>query len=149
MFGYVMDEYWTDVGSLNQYRQAQYEMLQGKTTLPIEGRREGNSIYVGENTTIDPAAQIVGPVLIGKNCVIKAGAHIGPETVIGDNCLIESNATLATRHSLGQQLCRRKFAAERLQRLFPLHDQGRRHHPGRRGGRRPVPDRSRAARSGR
>lgn len=94
MYGYVMDEYWTDVGSLNQYRQAQYEMLQGKTTLPIEGRREGNSIYVGENTTIDPAAQIVGPVLIGKNCVIKAGAHIGPETVIGDNCLIESNATL-------------------------------------------------------
>src|SRR5580700_7370954 len=31
MYGYVMDEYWTDVGSLQQYRQAQYEMLQGKT----------------------------------------------------------------------------------------------------------------------
>ena len=31
MFGYVMDEYWTDVGSLQQYRQAQYEMLGGQT----------------------------------------------------------------------------------------------------------------------
>jgi mannose-1-phosphate guanylyltransferase/phosphomannomutase len=94
MFGYVMGEYWTDVGSLQQYRQAQYEMLQGKTQLPIEGRREGGAIWVGEGTEIDPSAQLVGPLLIGKNCRIKAGAHIGPETVIGDNCLIEEGALL-------------------------------------------------------
>lgn len=94
MFGYIMDEYWTDVGSLQQYRQAQYEMLQGRTTLPIEGHIEGKDIYVGENSRIDPTAQISGPVLIGKNCTIKAGTHIGPDTVIGDNCLIEEGATL-------------------------------------------------------
>ena len=94
MFGYIMGEYWTDVGSLQQYRQAQYEMLQGKTQLPIDGRREGGSIWIGEGTEIDPSAQIVGPVLIGKNCRIKAGAHIGPETVMGDNCLIEEGAIL-------------------------------------------------------
>ena len=94
MFGYVMGEYWTDVGSLQQYRQAQYEMLQGKTTLPIDGRREGGSIWIGEGTEIDPTAQLMGPLLIGKNCRIKAGAHVGPETVIGDNCLIEEGAIL-------------------------------------------------------
>jgi mannose-1-phosphate guanylyltransferase/phosphomannomutase len=94
MFGYIMGEYWTDVGSLSQYRQAQYEMLQGKTQLPIEGRREGGDIWIGEGTEIDPTAQIVGPVLIGKNCRIKGGVHIGPETVLGDNCLIEEGATL-------------------------------------------------------
>ncbi|BDI32927.1 nucleotidyltransferase [Capsulimonas corticalis] len=94
MFGYVMGEYWTDVGSLQQYRQAQYEMLQGKTQLPIEGRREGGSIWIGEGTEIDPTAQLMGPLLIGKNCRIKAGAHVGPETVIGDNCLIEEGAIL-------------------------------------------------------
>ena len=94
MYGYVMDEYWTDVGSLLQYRQAQYEMLQGKTTLPIEGERMGNDIWIGEGTEIDPTAQIIGPVLIGKNCVIKAKTHVGPETVIGDNCLIEEGAIL-------------------------------------------------------
>jgi mannose-1-phosphate guanylyltransferase/phosphomannomutase len=56
MFGYIMGEYWTDVGSLSQYRQAQYEMLQGKTQLPIEGRREGGDIWIGEGTEIDPTA---------------------------------------------------------------------------------------------
>jgi mannose-1-phosphate guanylyltransferase/phosphomannomutase len=94
LFGYVLGEYWTDVGSLAQYRQAQYEMLGGLTRLPIEGRREGGAIWVGEGTEIAPTAQVVGPVCIGKNCRIMAGAHIGPETVIGDNCLIEEGATL-------------------------------------------------------
>ncbi len=94
MFGYVMGEYWTDVGSLSQYRQAQYEMLDGKTQLPIEGRREGGDIWIGEGTEIDPSAQIIGPVLIGKNCRIKAGAHIGPESVIGDSCLLEEGVVI-------------------------------------------------------
>lgn len=94
MFGYVLGEYWTDVGSLQQYRQAQYEMLGGMTQLPIEGRREGGHVWIGEGTEIDPSAQIVGPVCIGKNCRIKADAHIGPDTVIGDNCLIEEGAIL-------------------------------------------------------
>lgn len=94
MFGYVLGEYWTDVGSLQQYRQAQYEMLGGMTQLPIEGRREGGHVWIGEGTEIDPSAQIVGPVCIGKNCRISADAHIGPDTVIGDNCLIEEGAIL-------------------------------------------------------
>jgi mannose-1-phosphate guanylyltransferase / phosphomannomutase len=94
MFGYVMDEYWTDVGSLLQYRQAQYEMLQGKTNLPIDGNRMGHDVWIGEGTVVDPSAQIVGPVVVGKNCTIKGDTHIGPETVIGDNCLVEQGAML-------------------------------------------------------
>jgi mannose-1-phosphate guanylyltransferase/phosphomannomutase len=94
MFGYVLGEYWTDVGSLQQYRQAQYEMLGGMTRLPIDGRREGGDIWIGDGTEIDPNARLIGPLCIGKNCRIKADAHIGPDTVIGDNCLIEEGAIL-------------------------------------------------------
>jgi mannose-1-phosphate guanylyltransferase/phosphomannomutase len=94
MFGYVLGEYWTDVGSLQQYRQAQYEMLGGMTKLPIEGRREGGDIWIGAGTEIDPNARLIGPLCIGKNCRIKADAHIGPDTVIGDNCLVEEGAIL-------------------------------------------------------
>ncbi len=94
MFGYVLGEYWTDVGSLQQYRQAQYEMLGGMTKLPIEGRREGGDIWIGAGTEIDPNARLIGPLCIGKNCRIKADAHIGPDTVLGDNCLVEEGAIL-------------------------------------------------------
>lgn len=94
MFGYVLGEYWTDVGSLQQYRQAQYEMLGGMTKLPIDGRREGGDIWIGAGTEIDPNARLIGPLCIGKNCRIKADAHIGPDTVLGDNCLVEEGAIL-------------------------------------------------------
>lgn len=98
LFGYVMEEYWTDVGSLDQYRQAQYDMLNGKTRLPIDGKvmrgSGGGTIYVGEGTEIDPGARITGPVIFGINCRIKAGAKIEPDTVIGDNVIVEEDACL-------------------------------------------------------
>jgi len=94
LFGYIMEEYWTDVGSLDQYRQAQYEMLAGLTQLPITGTLHGSNIWVGENTEIDPNARINGPVVIGANCRIKAGVTIEADTVIGDNAIIEDDACL-------------------------------------------------------
>ncbi|MDX1932864.1 MAG: mannose-1-phosphate guanyltransferase [Capsulimonadales bacterium] len=94
LFGYIMQEYWTDVGSLEQYRQAQYDMLNGKTQLPIEGRVLNGNIYVGEGTEIDPEARIHGPVIFGTNCRVKAGATIEPDTVLGDNAIVEQGATL-------------------------------------------------------
>lgn len=94
LFGYIMEEYWCDVGSLQQYRQAQYEVLRGKTTLPISGTRRPGDVWVGEGTEIDPSAEILGPVIIGENCRIKAGVTIGQDTVIGDNAIIEEGAKL-------------------------------------------------------
>ncbi len=94
LFGYSLEEYWTDVGSLDQYRQAQYEMLAGLTKLPIEGRDIGNRIFVGEGTEIDPDAKITGPAMIGRNCRIKAGAHIEADSVLGDNAIVEEGALI-------------------------------------------------------
>lgn len=94
LFGYVMNEYWCDVGSLDQYRQAQYEMLAGKTGLPISGAMQPGNVYIGAGSDIDPDARIVGPVAIGQNCRIKAGAVIGPDTVLGDNLLVEEEARI-------------------------------------------------------
>ncbi len=94
LFGYVLDEYWTDVGSLPEYRQAQYEMLGGKTQLPILGEQRKDGVWVGDGTEIDPTVEITGPAIIGENCRLKAGVKIGQDTVIGDNALIEEGACL-------------------------------------------------------
>ena len=94
LFGYVMEEYWCDVGSLDQYRQAQYEMLAGDTGLPIAGDHAHGDIYLGTGCQIDPAARLVGPVYVGQNCRVKAGAVVGPDTVLGDNVLVEDGAVV-------------------------------------------------------
>lgn len=96
LFGYVMSEdYWCDVGNLQQYREAQYTVMDGKTRVRIGyGTSEGrsNGVWVSEGAEIDPTAQILAPVVIGRNCKIKAEAVVGPYSVIGDNAIIEEKA---------------------------------------------------------
>lgn len=92
IFGYVMSEYWTDVGSLTQYREAHEDLLSGKVNLPVQGVESKSRAFIGPNCSIDDSAIIIPPVCIGRNCKIKAGARIGPNTVIGDNSFIDQGA---------------------------------------------------------
>jgi mannose-1-phosphate guanylyltransferase / phosphomannomutase len=94
IYGYVMEEYWTDVGSLTQYREAQEALLSGQVDLPIPGHTEQDGLFVGANCTIDEAATLVPPVCLGRNVKVKAGAKIGPYTVVGDNALVEEDARI-------------------------------------------------------
>jgi mannose-1-phosphate guanylyltransferase/phosphomannomutase len=93
IYGYVMDEYWTDVGSLAQYREAHEHLLSGRINLPLSGEQRPG-VYLGANCNISDAATIVPPVCIGRNCKIKHNARIGPYTTIGDNVFIENGATI-------------------------------------------------------
>ncbi len=92
MYGYVMGEYWADVGSLTQYRDAQEHLLSGDVDLPIQGETNTHGIWLGPNCSIDETAEIIAPVFIGRNCKIKRGAKIGPFTVLGDNAIVEEDA---------------------------------------------------------
>jgi mannose-1-phosphate guanylyltransferase/phosphomannomutase len=94
LYGYVMDEYWTDIGSLAQYREAQWDLLSARLNLPVAGEQISPGVYVGKNTSIAEGATVVPPVCLGHNCKIKSGARIGPYTMIGDNVFVEGGATV-------------------------------------------------------
>ena len=97
LFGYVMDgDYWCDVGSLSQYREAQYNVMDQQTRVRLADDKDsrGGGVFVAEGCDIDPTAQILPPVVIGKNCKIKAEAIVGPYAVIGDNGIIEEKAVV-------------------------------------------------------
>lgn len=94
LYGYIMEEYWTDVGSLAQYREAQEDLLSGRLNLPVAGEQNDPGIYLGPNCVISEGATIIPPVCLGHNCKIKAGARIGPYTMIGDNVFVEGGATV-------------------------------------------------------
>jgi len=94
MYGYIMEEYWTDVGSLGQYREAQEDLLSGRVNLPVQGQPIGNGIILGPNTVVDETATLVPPICLGRNVKVKKGARIGPYAVIGDNAFIEEQANV-------------------------------------------------------
>jgi NDP-sugar pyrophosphorylase family protein len=93
-YGYPIEDYWCDIGTLNQYRYSNYDVLRGKVRIDIPGNWHPRAVYVGENTYIAPTAQIGSKVLIGKGCQIADGVEIFGETVIGDNCIIHENTMI-------------------------------------------------------
>ncbi|MCL1470749.1 mannose-1-phosphate guanyltransferase [Argonema antarcticum] len=99
MYGYIAEGYWCDVGHLDAYREAQYDGLYRKVKLdfPYEERSGGarnNQIWIGQNTVIDPTAQIEAPAMIGHNCRIGPRVQIEAGTIIGDNVTVGADANL-------------------------------------------------------
>lgn len=94
MFGYIAEGYWCDVGHLDAYREAQYDALHRKVKVDFAYEEHSPGVWVGENTYIDPAAEVEPPVLVGSNCRIGPRARLEAGTVIGDNATIGNDADL-------------------------------------------------------
>ncbi|HOB40300.1 MAG: sugar phosphate nucleotidyltransferase [Limnochordia bacterium] len=97
LFGYVAGGYWSDVGNLEIYRQAQKDCLDGKVSLELpDAQAEG--IYIEEGVKLDPAARLEGPLYLGRGCRIGPGAQVGPYSVLGPFCQVDARASL--KHAL-------------------------------------------------
>ncbi|GAX88927.1 sugar phosphate nucleotidyltransferase [Effusibacillus lacus] len=83
LYGYVAEGYWSDVGNLTQYRQAQFDILDGLVGVKIPGIEAFPGVWLGENVTIHDLVRLEGPVFIGKGTVVESDVRIGPYTIIG------------------------------------------------------------------
>lgn len=94
LFGYVANGYWSDIGNLSQYRQSQFDMLNGRVNLSINGHQVSENVWLGENVHLDAGVQVRGPVFIGNGTTVHERAIIGPYTILGQYNEIESDATI-------------------------------------------------------
>jgi mannose-1-phosphate guanylyltransferase/phosphomannomutase len=92
--GYIASEYWTDIGNLQQYQQANYDALSGKLHLEIPGVQTEPGVWMGEGCRIDPQARLIAPLVLGRNVVVEAGAIVGADTVLGNATIVARNARL-------------------------------------------------------
>lgn len=92
LFGYTADGYWSDIGTLEEYRRAHQDLL----ALPW-GINGGNiqvqegGIYLEEPVDISPSASLEGPLYMGPGTCIQEGAVLS-SSVIGSGCCIEQGA---------------------------------------------------------
>lgn len=94
LFGYVADGYWTDVGTIEAYRQAQSDALNGDVEIELPGFEISLGVRVGDGVEIDPTARLEGPLLIGDHVRIGPGATLRDHTVIGSNVEVQDGAFL-------------------------------------------------------
>jgi mannose-1-phosphate guanylyltransferase / phosphomannomutase len=92
LYGYVTDDYWTDVGTTDAFVQAQWDALDRDVRVDIPGFELRPDVWVGEDVEIHPSARVEGPAVIGDNTRIGPDCTVGPYAVVGDNVLIEDDA---------------------------------------------------------
>lgn len=92
MYGYIAEGYWTDVGSVDEYRRANSDAVNGQAGVALPPSEGG--VMLGLGTEVNPRARLFGNVLLGRDCQVRAGAVINGPTVIGDYTVIDENARI-------------------------------------------------------
>ncbi|HEX3266518.1 MAG TPA: sugar phosphate nucleotidyltransferase [Gaiellaceae bacterium] len=92
MYGYVFDDYWQDIGNLDQFRQANFDALDERVRLNVSGIRLRGNIWLGEGVEVDDLAAIEGPAFLGNYCRIAPDASVGPYSVFGSSVTLLERA---------------------------------------------------------
>ncbi len=88
------NDYWLDIGKVEHYMQANFDVLNRKAPLPIVGDEIREGIWVKGNAQIAPTAKVEPPVLLGDGCVIEDGATVGPFAILGDRVVVKEHAVV-------------------------------------------------------
>ncbi|MEW5702870.1 MAG: sugar phosphate nucleotidyltransferase [Candidatus Zixiibacteriota bacterium] len=96
MYGVVSDGYWRDVGHVDDYAAAHFDLMAGRIRVrwPAPERRIGHTrLIAGHDCVIAADARLSGTVVLGDRVSIGPRAQIvdsviGPGTVIGQGAMI-------------------------------------------------------------
>jgi mannose-1-phosphate guanylyltransferase/phosphomannomutase len=94
LYGHIVDGYWEDVGTVEAYRAAHEDILDGRVHVDLPGFRVREGVWVGEGADISPDATVEGPAIIGDNARVEAGAVLRPYTVLGTDVVVKADAAL-------------------------------------------------------
>ena len=80
-----IENYWSDVGTINQYKNSNFDALSGQ----VKWRQ-----HLEDGAHLEPGVSIEGHLFMGKGSRIGRGTEIKGHVVIGDNCVIDNNVLL-------------------------------------------------------
>lgn len=95
MYGYIHYGYWLDVGTIEKYKKANFDLIDGKFNLLYKRKEERiekeKTSFIGENITVEGKLVVDEDVIIEGNSVFKGNIIIGKKSFIGKNCFIENS----------------------------------------------------------
>lgn len=107
VLGVEIKEYWSDVGTIPQYRESNFDALEGRVKVhlperaavrvdmtPQKSADNQGSMWVGESSVVESLAGAASHVMIGKNARVEPGVTFSGRVIIGDRCRIEKGATI-------------------------------------------------------
>jgi mannose-1-phosphate guanylyltransferase len=92
--GYEGDFYWSDIGTIEAYRQAQYDVVAGRVGVEVPGEQRDQNVWIGENAQVHPAARLEGCVVVGRDAVIGKDVVLAGHVMIGNDCWVRPRTTI-------------------------------------------------------
>ena len=87
--GVLTDDYWMDLGNLENYCRIHEDALDGQFDIDLPGSIVDPGIRAGEGLDMSESANVVPPVFMGSGCRIGPGATVGPYAVLGNGVVVE------------------------------------------------------------
>ena len=94
LVGQVVDGYWEDVGTLEAYRKAHDDILDGRAAIEVPGFEVREGVWIGEGADLSPDAEVHAPVLLGDNSRVESGAIQRPYSVLGADVVVKADADI-------------------------------------------------------
>lgn len=91
LYGLGLSGYWKDVGTHDRYREACWDILEGRVSTGVELR--GDGVFISPEADVSDGAEIGPRVVIGPGCRVGTGARI-TDSVLLQGCEIGENAVI-------------------------------------------------------
>jgi len=93
LYGFEIDDYWSDIGTINQYKMSLFDILQNKINVSLSFNKNGRLWYkdtckIGNNMFFD------GNIAIGHKSIIHDNVKLHGNCVIGNNCIVENDVQI-------------------------------------------------------
>jgi mannose-1-phosphate guanylyltransferase/mannose-1-phosphate guanylyltransferase/phosphomannomutase len=93
-FIHEIDEYWNDVGSLDELKAGTFDALTGALHLELEGEEIAEGVRAADGSSFAGVANVEPPVWIGSDVEIGPDVRLQGPLVIGDGSRIGAGAAL-------------------------------------------------------
>ena len=93
VLGAEFKNYWSDVGTIKQYRQSNFDALEGRIKVDLPGKLTTRG-WLGTNVEIGEGCEVDGLFMMGNDSRLGKGVKICGRVIIGNNCVVGENAEI-------------------------------------------------------
>ena len=94
LYGYVADGYWTDIGTLDAYRDAVADLVTGRVRASDPPAFREGAPTVDPSARVHADARLLGSVYVGRECEVRANAVLSGPASLGDHTIVDERAEI-------------------------------------------------------
>ncbi len=87
LFAYVHKGYWKDVGTIQNYRSANFDIVEGRVNVYFSGL--SNEIPASKSVQVNGKLKLGEKVILGNNVITSGTVVIGDGCYVGDNTILK------------------------------------------------------------